>query len=146
MNLFLASADPTSHVVPHAITDALFSIEIGGGDIPTLNIKEGVYEFALTNHLMMTFVSAVTVLLVFWYVSRKVRVSGEGLAAYQTHGSVAQTFETMCTFIRDEVVRPNLGHLTDKYIYYVWTIFFFVLFANVLGLGPVWFNHLPDHR
>ena len=43
----------------------------------------------------------------------------------------------MCWFIRDEVARPNLGHLTDKYIYYVWTIFFFVLFCNVLGLIPI---------
>ena len=38
--------------------------------------------------------------------------------------------------MRDEVVRPNLHELTDKYIYYIWTIFFFVLFANVLGLVP----------
>jgi F-type H+-transporting ATPase subunit a len=136
MNLFLASADPTSHVVPHPISEPLFSIETGGGDIPALNIKDGVYQFVVTNHLMMTLVSAVAVILVFWYVSRKVRVAGEGLAAYQTRGRVAQLFETMCTFIRDEVVRPNLGHMTDKYIYYVWTIFFFVLFANVLGLVP----------
>ena len=42
----------------------------------------------------------------------------------------------MCTFIRDEVVRPNLGAMTDKYIYYIWTVFFFILFANVLGLIP----------
>jgi F-type H+-transporting ATPase subunit a len=45
-------------------------------------------------------------------------------------------FETMCTFIRDEVARPNLREMTDKYIYYIWTIFFFILFANVLGLVP----------
>ena len=43
----------------------------------------------------------------------------------------------MCSFMRDEVVRPNLHELTDKYIYYIWTIFFFVLFANVLGLVPI---------
>tara|TARA_R110002049_G_scaffold2750_2_gene21746 strand:- start:624384 stop:625400 length:1017 start_codon:yes stop_codon:yes gene_type:complete len=137
MNLFFASTDPTSHVVPHPITDTVFSINTGGGDIPALNIKDGVYQFAVTNHLMMTLVSAIAVVLVFWYVSRRVRVSGEGLAAYHTRGRVAQLFETMCTFIRDEVVRPNLGPLTDKYIYYVWTIFFFILFANVLGLIPI---------
>ncbi|MEM1069622.1 MAG: F0F1 ATP synthase subunit A, partial [Planctomycetota bacterium] len=34
-------------------------------------------------------------------------------------------------------VRPNLGAMTDKYIYYIWTVFFFVLFANVLGLLPI---------
>ena len=136
MTLFLASADPTSHVVPHPIGEPWFTINTGGGDIPVLNIKDGVYQFVVTNHLMMTFVSAIAVVLVFWFVSRRVQVSGTGLSAYQTRGRVAQLFETMCTFIRDEVVRPNLGHLTDKYIYYIWTIFFFVLFANVLGLIP----------
>ena len=35
------------------------------------------------------------------------------------------------------MARPNLGHMTDKYIYYIWTIFFFILFANVLGLIPI---------
>ena len=136
MNLLLASADPTSHVVPHPISDPIFSVTTGGGDIPALNIRDGVYQFAITNHLMMSLVSAIAVVLVFWYVSRRVRVAGQGLAAYQTRGRVSQLFETMCTFIRDEVVRPNLGPLTDKYIYYVWTIFFFILFANVLGLIP----------
>lgn len=137
MNFILASADPTSHVVPHAVSDKLFEVHVGGGDIPALHIYDGVYKFFITNHLMMTCVSAIAVVLVFWYVSRKVKVKGEGLQAYQTRGRVAQLFETMCTFIRDEVVRPNLHELTDKYIYYVWTVFFFVLFANVLGLLPI---------
>ncbi|MFK8110976.1 MAG: F0F1 ATP synthase subunit A [Rubripirellula sp.] len=136
MNFILASADPTSHVVPHPVSGKLFEMQVGSGDIPALNIYDGVYKFFITNHLMMTFVSAVAVVLVFWYVSRKVRVRGEGLAAYQTRGRFSQLFETMCTFIRDEVVRPNLHEMTDKYIFYVWTIFFFVLFANVLGLVP----------
>ena len=58
------------------------------------------------------------------------------LASYQTRGRFSQLFETMLTFIRDEVARPNLHELTDKYIYYIWTVFFFVLFANVLGIIP----------
>lgn len=137
MNLFLASTDPTSHVIPHALhDDPIFSLDFGETHLPALNIFNGLYEFYITNHLAMTAVSAVAVILVFWYVSRRVRVSGSGLQAYQTRGRLSQTFELMCTFIRDEVVRPNLHELTDKYIYYVWTIFFFVLFANVLGLVP----------
>ena len=136
MNLFLAASDPTSHVIPHPISDEIFRVNVGSGDIPALHIYDGVYKFFITNHLMMTFVAAVSVVLVFWYVAQRVRVKGEGLQAYQTRGRVAQLFETMCTFIRDEVVRPNLHELTDKYIYYVWTVFFFILFANVLGLVP----------
>jgi len=139
MNLFLAAADnPVTHVVPHALhEEPLLRVPMGEGDIPALHIYDGVYEFFITNHLMMTAVAGLAVMLVFWLVSRRVRVAGEGLAAYHTRGRFAQTFETMCTFIRDEVARPNLHENTDKYIYYIWTIFFFVLFANVLGLIPI---------
>ena len=140
MNLLLASAaDPTSHVIPHPVGDHVFEMNVGdkGTDIPALYVYGGVYRFFITNHLLMPLVSGIVVILVFWFVSRRVRVSGGGLEAYKTKGRFAQLFETMCTFIRDEVVRPNLHELTDKYIYYIWTIFFFVLFANVLGLVPI---------
>lgn len=138
MNFILAAADPLSHAVPHRLHEnALFTIPVGGGDIPALNIYDGKYGFYITNHLSMTVLSAALLVLTFWLVSRRVRPSGQGLDAYKTKGRVAQLFETMCTFIRDEVVRPNLHGLTDKYIYYVWTVFFFILFANILGLIPI---------
>ena len=138
MNLILAATDPLSHAVPHALSDEpVFEIPVGGGDIPALNIYDGVYRFYITNHLSMTVVTAILVVLVFWFVSRRVRPSGQGVDAFETKGRVAQLFETMCTFIRDEVARPNLHGLTDKYIYYIWTVFFFILFANILGLIPI---------
>ena len=138
MNLILAAADPVTHAVPYALHEnPIFSVNVGGGDIPALNIYGGVYNFFITNHLMMSAVAAAAVLLTFTFVAGRVKPSGEGLDAYKTRGRVAQLFETLCTFIRDEVVRPNLGALTDKYIYYIWTVFFFILFANLLGLIPI---------
>ena len=135
--IIAAAGNPLTHAVPHTVGDVVFEVNVGGGDIPALNIDEGVYRFFVTNHLIMSAVSATAVILVFWFVSRRVRVRGNDLASYQTRGRVSQLLEMMCSFIRDEVVRPNLHALTDKYIYYVWTIFFFVLFANVLGLVPI---------
>ncbi len=139
MNLILAATDPLSHVLPHGLHEnPIFTVHVGGKgfDVPALFVKDGVYEFFITNHLSMSFFTAVLVILTFTYVASRVKPSGEGLDAYRTKGRLAQLLETMCTFIRDEVVRPNLGALTDKYIYYIWTVFFFVLFANVLGLIP----------
>jgi F-type H+-transporting ATPase subunit a len=140
MNLILAATDPLSHVLPHRLhEDPIFSVHVGGegSNIPALFVNDGVYEFFITNHLSMSFLAAVLVILTFTYVANRVKPSGKGLEAYKTKGRLAQLLEMMCTFIRDEVVRPNLGALTDKYIYYVWTVFFFVLFANVLGLIPL---------
>lgn len=141
MNLILAAADlpsPITHAVPHPLHETpIFSVHAGSGDVPALNIYDGVYSFFITNHLMMTAVSAVCVVVTFWFVASRVKPTGEGLDAYKTRGRFAQLFETICTFIRDEVARPSLGALTDKYIYYIWTVFFFILFANVLGLIPI---------
>jgi len=129
-----------SHVLPHALHhEPLFSLSVGSEstNIPALGIYNGQYNFFITNHLAMTAFTAVVVLLAFSYVASRVRVRGEGLDAYRTKGRFGQLFETICTFLRDEVARPNLHGLTDKYIPYVWSIFFFVLFANVLGLIPI---------
>ena len=59
MNLFIASADnPLSHVVPHRLhEEPLFTVNVGGGDIPALFIEDGVYSFYITNHLMMSMVT-----------------------------------------------------------------------------------------
>lgn len=112
----LAASDPVDHVLPHE----LFS----------------VFGFAVSNHVFMAIVSAALVVLVFCWVGRRVEPRGEGADAYVTKGRVAHMFEVMCVFVREQIARPNLGHLTDKYIYYIWTVFFFILFCNVLGMIP----------
>lgn len=44
--------------------------------------------------------------------------------------------EIIIIFIRDEIARPNLGHRADKYTGYFSTLFFFILFMNLLGFIP----------
>jgi F-type H+-transporting ATPase subunit a len=47
------------------------------------------------------------------------------------------TFESLLTFIRDKVAKPNIGeHDADKYVPYLWTIFLFILFLNLIGMIP----------
>ena len=46
-------------------------------------------------------------------------------------------FEAMLLFIRDDVARPAIGgHGADRFLPYLWTVFFFVLFNNLLGMIP----------
>jgi len=44
--------------------------------------------------------------------------------------------EPIIVFVRDEIVKPNIGHHYQKYLPYILTLFFFVLFGNLLGLLP----------
>lgn len=139
MLLGASGHNPTEHAIPHALHHTPLRIPVGGPDlnVPFLGIREGNYEFFITNHLMMSGVVGFLLILVGIYASRRISIfHGEGLGRYQTKGRIAQLFETVCSFIRDEVAYPNLHGLTDKYIYYIWTVFFFILFANVLGIVP----------
>jgi F-type H+-transporting ATPase subunit a len=45
-------------------------------------------------------------------------------------------FEPIVVFVRDEIVKPNIGHHYEKYLPYLLTLFFFILFGNFLGLLP----------
>jgi len=141
MFYFLAAGhDPTDHAIPHALHEgSLLDITVGGSDlnIPAIGVREGVYQFFITNHLMMSAFVGFCLIVAGILCSRKISIyHGEGLDRYQTRGRLSQLFETICAFIRDEVAYPNLKGLTDKYIYYIWTVFFFILFANVLGVVP----------
>jgi F-type H+-transporting ATPase subunit a len=48
----------------------------------------------------------------------------------------AAGIEAMVLYIRDEVALRNLGHHGEKYVPFILTLFFFILFANLLGLIP----------
>jgi len=45
--------------------------------------------------------------------------------------------ESICMFLREEMVRPVLGENTDRYIGFIWTLFFFILSLNLLGMIPI---------
>ena len=65
---------------------------------------------------------------------------GAGLAGRAERGLTAgkrhNIIEAMVLFIRNEVVMPNIGHGGEKYAPFVCTLFFLILFANLLGLVP----------
>lgn len=55
---------------------------------------------------------------------------------YRTQGIWANLVETVCVYLRNEVFRPVLGKDTDKFTPLLWTMFWFILISNFLGLVP----------
>ena len=50
---------------------------------------------------------------------------------------LTNALEPLVLFIRDEVAVPNIGaHKADKFLPFLMTVFFFIFFANLLGLVP----------
>jgi F-type H+-transporting ATPase subunit a len=48
----------------------------------------------------------------------------------------AAGIESMVLYLRNEVILPNVGHHGEAYVPFCLTLFFFILFANLLGLIP----------
>ena len=51
------------------------------------------------------------------------------------HG-ITNFFEAIVVFLRDEVILPAMGEAGKRYLPYLLTVFFFILFCNLLGLLP----------
>ena len=109
MNVSLAAASPLDHVVSHEI----FRI----GSLP------------VTNHMIMALVAAVLMLLLFPVIFSKPKSDApSGLRNF---------FEAILQFLREEVFAPALKDHTDRFTPFLWTVFFFILFCNLLGFIPI---------
>ncbi|MBU0637252.1 MAG: F0F1 ATP synthase subunit A [Planctomycetes bacterium] len=135
MFALLAAHDPVDHVLPH--TFFKFPLDLrpfGLESIPLLNFPLGSGDFVFTNHLLMTLVAAGLCLLLFPWLAR---VYARGAAEPRAPRGLANLVELVLQFIREDVVRPTLKHRTDQFIPFLWTLFFFILFCNLLGMIPL---------
>src|SRR5690606_34591672 len=87
--------------------------------------------WVLTNHMVMLLLSAALMLLIFPAITRAYR-SGDLVPT-----GTRNFFEAIIIYLRNDVVKPLLGDETDRYMPYLWTLFFFILFTNLLGLLPL---------
>jgi F-type H+-transporting ATPase subunit a len=90
-----------------------------------------VLDLSITKNVAMLFINATLLVIIFLSVA----------SAYKKNAGKApkglQSFiEPIIVFVRDEVVKPNIGHGYEKYMPYLLTLFFFILFGNLLGLLP----------
>lgn len=106
--LLLGASDPESHVLPHRM------FALGGHPV--------------TNHMLMLVLAALLLMIVM-----PLAAAARGVVPRGWRNLV----ESVLQFLREDVARPILGHSTDKYIPVLWTLFFLVLTANLLGMIPL---------
>lgn len=80
-----------------------------------------------SKHLVMMWVAAGLLLVLVPYAAR-----GRSNFARLLRGAV----ESAVVFIRQEILLPNLGRSGARYLSYFCSLFFFILFCNLLGLVP----------
>jgi F-type H+-transporting ATPase subunit a len=93
--------------------------------------KVHVWDFSITKNVASLMLSAILLVLVMTAVAKGFK-KNKGKAP----SGIQSAMEPIITFIRDEVVKPNIGPKYEKYLPYMLTLFFFILFNNLLGLFP----------
>ena len=88
--------------------------------------------FALSGHIVMSWIVGALVLGLFLRLARRMAARRGAPPA----SVLDNLFESFIVFIRDEVVLANMGHHGEPHVPFLLTTFFFVLFANLLGLVP----------
>jgi F0F1-type ATP synthase membrane subunit a len=78
--------------------------------------------------MLMALVAAVLMILIFPVLFRKANTDAPR--------GTRNFFEAILSFIREDVVRPALKENTDRFMPFLWSLFFFILFCNLLGQIP----------
>src|ERR1700686_2989700 len=98
-----------------------------------IHIGRFALDISPTRHVVMLWIAAllciVTTLLALRAHNRRTR---EGKAP----GGFGNGLEALVLYLRNDVILPNVGPHGNGYVPFLLTLFFFILFANLLGLVP----------
>jgi len=94
---------------------------------PLWAVAIGPWTVAISNHMFMVGLAAAILAVGLPLAVRPKRMAP---------GGWQNLVESVCVFLREEVARPVMHQHTDRYIGFVWTVFFFVLTLNLLGMIP----------
>lgn len=97
--------------------------------IPPIQIGGFALDLSISMKILMLMIAAVLMVILFGYAaaSNKKRKHPTGLGNF---------LEMLMVFVRDDVVKPSMGHGSEKYLPFFFTMFFFILFVNVISLFP----------
>lgn len=86
-------------------------------------------DLSITKDIFYLWVAAILLVVFMIFISKAYKKSliPKGLT---------NLFEIMIVFVRDEIVKPTIGKGYEIFLPYMLTLFFFILFVNLLGLIP----------
>lgn len=98
-------------------------------------VNERPIDFSITKTVISIMITAILMFLLFSGLAKSYG-KNNGIAS-----GTARIFEPIVLYIRDEIAIPNIGVKHHKrYMSYLLTVFFFVLFLNLFGMMPFGVN------
>lgn len=87
------------------------------------------FDISVTRHVVFMWIGAILLALAMINVAKSYKKS------FVPKG-VNNFWEIFIIFVRDEIAKPTIGKGYDKFLPFLLTAFFFILFGNFLGLVP----------
>jgi F-type H+-transporting ATPase subunit a len=133
---------PVDFITPH-ITDASY-LELPYWKAPfhtyyelpkwaPVHVGPLTIDLSPTKHVVMMLIAALVLSLVLITAAN---ASRRDHAAQGRSKGFGGAIEAVALYLRNEVVLPNVGHHGEKYVPFALTLFFFILFMNLLGMIP----------
>jgi F-type H+-transporting ATPase subunit a len=122
-----------SHFLDYPCFKAGFTCEAELPRWAPIHIGNFALDISPTKHVVMLFVAAILCVLTLLLAARAHK--RQHATAGHSKG-FANGIEALVLYMRQEVIIPNVGHHGEKYAPFLLTLFFFILFANLLGLIP----------
>ena len=105
------------------------------GKVVKVNSDESLtrpLDFSITKTVFGLFVSCALLVTIFLLVAKGYRQRG-----VKAPKGIQALIEPLVIYVRDEIAKPNIGKNYEKYLPYLLTVFFFIIFNNILGLIPI---------
>ncbi len=90
-------------------------------------------DLSPTRHLVFLSIAAMLTIVTMWVAAKQAQKLEQGAKA---PGGLLNGIEAFYLYLRDEVAMANIGHGGERFVPLVITLFFFILYANLLGLLP----------
>lgn len=85
----------------------------------------------ITKFFIIEILVCVLIILIYVPLARQVRTGAPA------RGWFWNAFEVLLTFVRDQIAKPSIGEdHADRYVPFLWTLFLFILFNNLMGMVP----------
>ncbi len=105
------------HTLEHHLLDHVY-----------FRVAAGALSIPFSKHLLMMWLSAGLAIVVLGAAGQMAKRGWRNRFVY--------FIESLTVFVRDEIVVPNIGEEGRPYLPYFLSVFFFVLFMNLLGMVP----------
>lgn len=125
-----ASSAPGGNPLDHVLQHPILTRE---ADLGPLTPKGVITLFS--DHISMLILAGLLLVVVLPLLVR--RRAGRGEIDHLVPSGSANFIEVICQYLRKEVAEPALAEHTDRFIKFIWSVFFFVLTVNLLGLVPI---------